>query len=170
MPDQTTLTSTEILQGLTTARCINRHRPEQLTQLARATIIKNTIGAPGQSGNFSKTPCCIRFITLLEDKGRNAQQPQLTRLIAERINRFFQAIADQHQGIQALTSGFLNSMFKNATNLRQTTPALHRCHTTLEFSGIGQPWFNLKLTITPIPNQLQSQSTDFCSRSKHITL
>ena len=76
--------------------------------------------------------------------------------MAKRINRFFQAIANQHQGIQALASSFLNGVFKNATNLRQTPSALHGGHATLKLNSIGQPRFNVKFAITPIPDQLQS--------------
>ena len=69
-----TLTPTKVLQSLTTAYCINRYCSEQFTQLARATTIKSTVSAPRQSGDLSKTPCRIRLITFLKDKGRNAQQ------------------------------------------------------------------------------------------------
>src|SRR5262245_54266405 len=91
----TALLAAVFQQRRATASGVGGDRAQQTLELVRAVAIELAVSAPRQLGDLGKEPRRHPVLALLEDENRQAEQPELTRLVTDRVDIFLAAIADE---------------------------------------------------------------------------
>ena len=95
--------------------------------------------ATAQTGYGAQGLFRLGVTSLLEDEDRQPQKAELAGKLGEPRRFFFHGIANQDQGIHLTLLTFLQSMFQDAPDLRQTRRARDAGHAPEQFLGLVTP-------------------------------
>ena len=135
-----------------------------------ASGVETAAGAAGQARELAERPRGIRIIAFLEQERPGAHETEPPGQIADRVDRLFEGIADDHQRADCMGLGFLDRVLEDASDLGPPAQAAHLDHPVDQFAGGGQPTRRPALADAAVEYQLDIQTAQCIGFGKHLRL
>ena len=96
----------------------------------------------------------------MEDEDGHAEQPQFAGLVAERIDVFLHAVADEDDGVDLLPLALGEGVLEDLADLRLAAEAAHGGHLLQQIVGAIEPGARLELAEAAIERELDVEAAE----------
>ena len=138
-------------------------------QLVGARAVELAVGAARQLGDLREQPRGRAVVAFLEDEHRQAEQAELARLVADRVDILLAAVADEHHGVDAALAPLLAGVAQQAGDLRAAGQAAHRAHQAREFAAVRRPAADLEFVEAAIEGEPDLEAAECRSAATNIS-
>ena len=106
----------------------------------------------------------------MEQESRHPENAQLPGKVAQAVDAFFHAIADEDQCLDFFLPGLLDGLPQDFFDLCMAAAAGHAAHASKQRIGRAQPWARLELAIAAVVAKLDVQSAQCRGLAEHVAL
>ena len=124
----------------------------------------------GQLGNLAERAGGDRVVAFLKHECRHPANAELARDIADVVDILLEAVADEHQRIDAPGIGFAYGMAENFADLGAAAKTADLCHPPDELVGRRDPRARLAFAVAAEENQLDFKPAEPVGGMEHLGL